>query len=101
MGPTHGDVEFLEGSLPGIEKFAIFWIKENRFGRIYLISMVISRDDIYEFFRRKKFRISRNQYTAPVFGHPSNLAKDQFLLRHRRKSLSLTGVQRKLEFDVL
>ena len=36
MGRAHGGVEFLEGSLSEVEKFAISRMKKNRFGRIYI-----------------------------------------------------------------
>ena len=48
---------------------------KDRFGRIYIVSMESNPDDIYKFLRRKKFRVLQNQYTAPVFGDPSNLIK--------------------------
>ena len=42
VGPAHGGVEFLKGSFLGFEKFAIFWLKKSRHGKIHINSSIKS-----------------------------------------------------------
>ena len=42
VGLAHGAVEFLKGSLSGIEKFAVFPDEESRFRKIYISFKFIS-----------------------------------------------------------
>ena len=61
VGPAHGGVEFLEGSISQVERFTIFWMKKNRFGRIYNGFEFISQRS-KEFFSDglEKVEIKRN-----------------------------------------
>ena len=44
VGPAHGGVEFLEGSVLGIEGLAIFQMKKSWFERIYISIKFINPD---------------------------------------------------------
>ena len=42
VGLSHDGFEFLEGSFLGFEKFAIFWLKKSRHGKIHINSSIKS-----------------------------------------------------------
>ena len=55
VGLAHGGVEFLEGSLTGIKKFAIFRIRKTQLGRVCInFEFIISDFTIREIFKSKK-----------------------------------------------
>ena len=45
MGLAHGGVEFLEGSLQGIDKLTISWMRKQPMQRIYIVYTTNSQNN--------------------------------------------------------
>ena len=98
VGLTHGDVEFLEGSFLGFEKFAIFQMK-SRLERIYIVFEFVSRDQ-----EKKKNCAVRETFTRRSHGfidfNFSKIVSGQFI-RFWRAQIPSSAMVMILTGDVL